>query len=228
MNGSIQLIDIEFHLNEPSIRIESDWFIILLFLATLILFLIIKKIYFNTHKNKSQFKPVELTLDIGNASMTYSIERNYENLEIAHRIYIELITRKAAMPIDDMNDVIKEIYDSWYSLFQITRDEIKKITGESLQNLEKTNTLIKMSTDILNKGLRPHLTQYQAKFRKWYSEELEKQANNGKSPQEIQRCYPEYDELIESMVKVNDTLIEYSEQLNKFIVSENETNTKSL
>jgi transcriptional regulator with XRE-family HTH domain len=37
------------------------------------------------------------------------------------------------------------------------------------------NTLITLwLTDILNKGMRPHLAEYQAKFRKWYDEALSK------------------------------------------------------
>lgn len=199
--------------------VESNWYFLILFFLIIVLLYGIKKFVFN--KYIANIKPVELTLGFGNSSIKYNIERNYQNLEIAHRIYIELITRKAAMPIDNENDVIKEIYDSWYSLFQITRNEIKNISGESLQNYGATEELIKMATDILNKGLRPHLTQHQAKFRKWYDEELEYPNSKGKSPQEIQRNYPEYCELIESMVGVNKLLIEYAKQLNNFIVGKN-------
>ena len=195
--------------------VESNWYFLILFFLIIVLLYGIKKFVFN--KYIANIKPVELTLGFGNSSIKYNIERNYQNLEIAHRIYIELITRKAAMPIDNENDVIKEIYDSWYSLFQITRNEIKNISGESLQNYGATEELIKMATDILNKGLRPHLTQHQAKFRKWYDEELEYPNSKGKSPQEIQRNYPEYSKLIESMIGVNKLLIEYAKQLNKFI-----------
>lgn len=199
--------------------VESNWYFLILFFLIIVLLYGIKKFVFN--KYIANIKPVELTLGFGNSSIKYNIERNYQNLEIAHRIYIELITRKAAMPIDNENDVIKEIYDSWYSLFQITRNEIKNISEESLQNYGATEELIKMATDILNKGLRPHLTQHQAKFRKWYDEELEYPNSKGKSPQEIQRNYPEYCELIESMVGVNKLLIEYAKQLNNFIVGKN-------
>lgn len=200
--------------------VESNWYFLILFFLIIVLLYGIKNFLFNKYAN---IKPVELTLGFGNSSIKYNIERNYQNLEIAHRLYIELITRKAAIPIDDENDVFKEIYDSWYSLFQITRNEIKKLSGESLQNYGAAEELIKMATDILNKGLRPHLTQYQAKFRKWYDEELEYPNSKGKSPQEIQRNYPDYGELIESMIEVNKLLIEYSKQLNNFVIGKNNT-----
>jgi len=41
------------------------------------------------------------------------------------------------------------------------------------------------------------------------------------TPREIQRNFIEYSELIESMTKVNKLLIEYAEQLNKFIIGTN-------
>ena len=217
LNESIHILNIELYTNKPSLMVEFNWYILIVFFFLIITSYVIKKIILK-NRTEADIKPVELTLSFGNSSIKYNIERNYENLEIAHRIYIELITRKAAMPIDNENDVIKEIYDSWYSLFQITRNEIKNISGETLQNYMKAEELIKMATDILNKGLRPHLTQYQAKFRKWYSEELENPKNKGKSPQEIQREYKEYVKLVESIKEVNNILVEYAEQLNKFII----------
>lgn len=217
LNESIHILNIELYTNKPSLMIEFNWYILILFFFLIIASYVIRKTILK-NRTEADIKPVELTLSFGNSSIKYNIERNYENLEIAHRIYIELITRKAAMPIDNENDVIKEIYDSWYALFQITRNEIKNISGETLQNYMKAEELIKMATDILNKGLRPHLTQYQAKFRKWYYEELENPKNKGKSPQEIQIEYKEYAKLVESIKEVNNILVEYAEQLNKFII----------
>lgn len=225
MNGTTQLLNIEFDYNMPSIVLESNLYLIAVFLVVVALLVYgIKRFFLRKNISRVDFELVELTLGIGNSNIRYEIRRNYENLEIAHRIFIELITRKAAIPIDEINDVIKEIYDSWYSLFQITRCEIKNISGESLQKSGQSEELIKMATDILNKGLRPHLTQYQAEFRKWFEEELGKSESTGKSPQEIQRNFHKYADLIESMKQVNTLLIEYKEQLNKFIVVEGDSN----
>ena len=209
MNETIKFF--ELYYEHPSLVIKFNFILFGIILIYLIwYFLIIKK-------RKTDFKLVELTLDSNGPHMKYEIQRNYENLEIAHRIYTELITRKAALPIDYENEVIKEIYDSWYFLFQTTRNEIKSLSGKTLEDGNKSEKLIEMSTDILNKGLRPHLTKYQAKFRKWYDEELEKDENKGKCPQEIQKNFSEYNELVKSMKEVNQLLIEYSEQLHKFI-----------
>lgn len=223
MNNTAQIINIELDYIKPSIILESDWSFIILFLIFIICLYVIKY-FINKRYINSNLTPVELILGFGGSRIKYNIQRNYENLKIAHRIYIELITRKAAIPIDEENDVINEIYDSWYSLFKITREEIKEISGDTLQKDGQAEELIKMTTDILNKGLRPHLTQYQTKFRKWYIEELNKQENIGKSPQEIQRNFPEYVNLIESMKQVNILLRDYAEQLNKFILNDDQTN----
>jgi len=74
-----------------------------------------------------------------------------------------------------------------------------------------------MVTRVLNEGLRPHLTRFQGKFRKWYAKELDKDENTELSPQEIQAKYPEFKELIKSMKEVNILLRTYAEELNKFI-----------
>jgi len=59
-----------------------------------------------------------------------------------------------------------------------------------------------------NKGLRPHLTRWQARFRQWYGEALKKSPD--KSPQEIQRDFPQYRELVEDLIRVNKQLVEYA------------------
>ena len=40
---------------------------------------------------------------------------------VAWKLYIELTTRKAALPFDENHDLIAEVYDSMYVLFGITR-----------------------------------------------------------------------------------------------------------
>jgi len=159
----------------------------------------------------------ELSFDIQGSKINYKVIRNNQNLKIAHRIYIELITRKAAIPFDEENDVIFEVYNSWYSLFKVIREEIKNISDHTLFYREKRDDLELMASDILNKCLRPHLTKYQSSFRKWYEEEIEDPKNRGKSPQEIQRKYPHYSDLINDMKEVNGLLIKYKQELEKFI-----------
>lgn len=111
---------------------------------------------------------------------------------------------------DEEDDVIVEVYDSLYKFFQITREAIKDIPVERLKHSEE---LISLTDRVLNDGLRPHLTKWQARFRKWYLQELEKQPD--KSPQEIQRAFPDYDLLVEDLIETNNRMIKYSELMKK-------------
>lgn len=209
LNNTQSLINLYY--TDYSVGLEFHFLVVAL-IATMAILLFLYQVY----QKKFHIRYIDLNFDAKLLTCTYHLEQNYENLEIAHRIYTELITRKAAILIEPDKDVIMEIYDSWYTLFKTTREEIKKLSGQSLRS-DYCGDLVSMSIDILNKGLRPHLTTYQAKFRKWYSEELNKSENVGKSPQEIQRIYPEYAELIESMKKVNELLIQYAKNLKQFI-----------
>lgn len=131
---------------------------------------------------------------------------------LAHRIYIELITRKAAIAIDTENDVIEEIYNSWYKLFCIIRDEMKTLPIRYFNDKESQPVII-LSMKILNEALRPHLTEHQAKYRAW----LEKAKNNLKYknliPQELQKNYPDYNNLVQSMKTTNLILMDCSKSL---------------
>jgi len=203
-----EIIRFTFNSGKPSLTFETDWYFIGLVILLIILFFILK------FKRKNWWNVHEMEVEIsGTPKATFKVKRNSENLYVANRIYIELTTRKAAIPIDEENDVIEEIYNSWYNLFQIIRDEIKTLPGEYLKDHDPTNALIGLTTNILNKGLRPHLTLYQARFRKWYEIEKEKAENKNLSPQEIQKKYPEYDELIKSMKEVNKMLMSFSDEL---------------
>lgn len=150
---------------------------------------------------------------IGGQTIEYEILRSYRNIEIAHRVFIEIMTRKAGQPFDHENDVIVEIYNSWYEMFSLIRNEIKDIPGNLIKGNETTKNLVSLLMDVLNKGLRPHLTSYQAKYRKWWLSHEKEEI----SPQELQKKYPEYEEQVSSIREVNMMLVKYCEQLKKII-----------
>lgn len=196
---------------ELSLTLNLIVFLILIFVLTTVILL--WRRWF-----RQQFGIYDLEVEIsGTPKTSFKVQRNTENLKIANRIYTELITRKAAIMIEEDKDVIVEVYDSWCDLFKIIRDEIKNVPGNYLKNHDATEALIGLSTKILNEGLRPHLTTYQAKFRRWYSDALEDPNNKKLSPQEIQQQFPNYDDLIASMNEVNHTLIGYAEELRVLI-----------
>ncbi|MEC4048953.1 hypothetical protein OX284_005905 [Flavobacterium sp. SUN046] len=207
-----EIIRLSFDSHKPSLTIESDWLIIAIIVALLLFAYFIKRNF------SKWFNWYEMDVEIsGSPKISFKVERNYENLYIANRIYIELTTRKAAIKIDENHDSIEEIYDSWYQLFGIIRDEIKTVPGKYLKDHDPTSALIGLSRKILNDGLRPHLTEHQAKFRKWLENEKKQSVNKNLSPQEIQKNYPDFTNLVLSMKAVNLILANYAIELDKLI-----------
>ena len=41
---------------------------------------------------------------------------------VAWKLYVQLATRKAALPFDEKHDLISDVYDSLFALFGVTRD----------------------------------------------------------------------------------------------------------
>lgn len=217
MNDTINLVDIarvSVNTHQPSITLSSSWLVLCVVVIIIFLLIIVK--WFLLKNSKLRWQTLEIEIS-GTPKATFKVERNYENLYIANRIYIELITRKAAIPLDEENDIIEEVYDSWYKLFNIIREEIKSVPGKYLHDHDATQSLIGLTRTILNEGLRPHLTKYHAKYRKWLKENIDKPENANKTPQEIQKKYSEYNELVKSMKEVNKLLIDYSIELDKLI-----------
>jgi hypothetical protein len=154
-----------------------------------------------------------------NSILSKSFEINCAEIgmkdQIAYKLWVELSTRKIGLSIDYDNDVIIEIYNSWYEFFRITRELIKSVPINKIRKNESSYQLVEVAIEVLNEGIRPHLTKWQAKFRKWYFIESEKAENKGISPQELQKRFSGYEELIADMKRVNANLIRYKEILQK-------------
>jgi hypothetical protein len=152
---------------------------------------------------------------IGIGSNRVTIKPNTEDMQIAYKLWVELSTRKIGLEIDLNNDVIKEIYDSWYEFFSVTRELVKSIPVSKIRRDKSTKELVNISIDVLNEGIRPHLTRWQARFRRWYNSEIDKAENCILSPQDCQKKFPEYQELTKDLIAVNKRLIEYRSILAK-------------
>jgi hypothetical protein len=60
-------------------------------------------------------------------------------------------------------------------------------------------------------GLRPHLTQWQARFRRWYDHEVSQHPEL--SPQEIQQRFQQYQELLKDLRTANKELLQLAQAL---------------
>lgn len=167
---------------------------------------------------KSRFGIDEIEIDLFK-SAKIKITPNITDMQIAHKLWTELITRKVALPYDKEHDVIHEVYNSWYVLFSTTRELISEIPIELIRKEKSTQKLVTVMIDALNIGLRPHLTEWQAKYRVWYNSQAKRLELE--TPQEIQKSYDFYDELVEDLIKVNNVMSKYADDLKKISMGKN-------
>lgn len=170
------------------------------------------------------FKSFEIDqAEIGVGNNKFRFKPNLTDKQVAYAIWVELSTRKIGLPIDFDHDVIAEVYDSWFNFFSVTRDLVKGVPVNQVKR-DSTQAIIKLSIEVLNEGLRPHLTHWQARFRRWYERELAKY-DEGESgtvldPQEIQAKFPKYGELKADMLRVNEALIRYRRKMHELVLND--------
>lgn len=185
------------------INLSVDW--LLLLICLIIIFAIVKLIK-RLIKKKSR-KTVYLNgINFGVPNFSCSISCSSDVQEIAYKLWIEMVTRKIALPIEE-NDVISEIYDSWYSAFYSIRELLKTVPGYCL---EDASNLIDLTTKDLNAGMRPHLTKWQATYRRWYDNAI---SQSDDPPQIVQTRFPDYDDLFQDLCETNQHMIRFAEKM---------------
>ncbi|MGB3845885.1 MAG: hypothetical protein WA940_08455 [Sphingopyxis sp.] len=161
--------------------------------------------------------------DIGIGDQKLTFRPNMTDRQVAYAIWVELSTRKIGLPIEFDDDVISEIYDSWHGFFSVTRELVKGIPAQKVGR-DSTQKIIRLSIEVLNEGLRPHLTKWQARFRHWYDRELRKYDEGDGvevlDPQMIQEKFPQYEALKSDMERVNHSLMKYREKMLKLILKD--------
>jgi hypothetical protein len=152
--------------------------------------------------------------EVGFGDHKISFKPNNVDRQIAYSIWVELSTRKIGLPINLEDDVISEVYDSWYAFFGVTRELIKSIPVSKVRQ-DSTGKIIELSVEVLNEGLRPHLTKWQARYRNWYEHQLAKKSDV--EPQELQKQFPAYKELTHDLLTMNKKLIAYRTKMNELV-----------
>jgi len=93
------------------------------------------------------------------------IEGNWKIDEVqrnaAWEIYVELVTRVTVQELREDEGLLREALSSFYSLFQTTRDILKKY-GPSIASMGKKSdtTLGHVAVGVLNQVLRPVLAKW--------------------------------------------------------------------
>lgn len=196
--------------NNFSLNLEIGASLFLLLTVAGIIAIILKWVL---NKDGLPIFETELNIPLGGIG-SIKIKSNQEVKQIAHKAWAELATRKVGITFDPGNDVITEVYSSWYQLFQEIRNLIKEIPSNHLQN-KSTGKLVDILVKTLNEGLRPHLTKWQARFKKWYEVEAQKPSNKDKCPQDIQKEFPQYKELTAELLTINKELTTYIDELKR-------------
>ena len=133
--------------------------------------------------------------------------------QIAHCVWVDLSTRKIGLEIDINNDVLAELYQSWFKFLTATRDEIKRLPVSEM-DCENTQNILWLLLEIINDGIRPHLTKWSARFRFWYEHQNE---DSKAEPQELQTQFPQYYEMVADLMRTNDDMITRRDQLYNLI-----------
>lgn len=164
-----------------------------------------------------RWEAVEADVRLGGIG-SVRLRPNAEDIQIAHGAWVELATRKAALPFDREHDVIDDVYNSWYELFGQMRQLAKQFPAHKLRSNQDSREMLDLLVEALNKGLRPHLTRWQARFRRWYERALTEHPE--KSPQEVQRLYPQYEQLVSDLEQVSEDLREYTLVLKRIVTGQ--------
>jgi len=183
----------------------KDWLFVPQFLAGLVvgaglLYLLSRRL---RHGSAVTFA---LPFNLGSTTITAT----YADRVAAWKLYVQLVTRKAAIPFDEEHDTIVEVYDSLRKLFESTRTLLLDLPPSEYG---KSNGLASLMLRVMNDGVRPHLTFWQADFRRWWSASCESSESAGCSPQEIQRRFPRYRALVADLHRTNTELSKFADEL---------------
>jgi hypothetical protein len=201
------------------LHFDDSWNLVLVVSPMVLIGLILAVIAFKVFRTRLLGKDYEIDeaeIGIGNSKIT--VRPNYEDMQIAYQLYVELTTRKIGLPIDVEDDFLIEVYNSWYEFFKVTRSHIKAIPAQKIRKSKTTRAIVKVAIEVLNEGLRPHLSKWQARFRKWYDINSAKEDFKHKNPQDLQKEFPDFDKLVKEMKSVNKKLIEYRKTMKRLAI----------
>ncbi len=206
-----------------SVSIEPDWSIsmhVSLWLVApvaLAAALYVLWLWFRGRAGWHDFEIDQAEIGVGTGKLR--IKPNMTDRQVAYSVWVELSTRKIGLPIDFEHDVIAEVYDSWHTFFSVTRELVKLVPVNKVRQ-DSTQKIIKLSIEVLNEGLRPHLTKWQARFRRWYEHELDEASGDAViDPQDIQQKFPKWQELKTDMEQVNHYLMNYRKRMHALVMT---------
>ncbi len=155
------------------------------------------------------FKKFSISIPFLGLSGEWEVDDQQRNA--AWEIYIELVTRVTVVELKKDEGIIREALNSFYSLFNTTREILKKY-GPSIAVAGKHSdmTLGHVAVGVLNKVLRPLLAEWHPKL-----EAYEKKRSENTSIKEHERQWPQAAELRKKIAEVREELTVYADVLAK-------------
>jgi hypothetical protein len=175
-------------------------FIIGVVASALILWLIF------TRRARAQSMSINIPFGLGSATF----DLTPKDRVAAWKLHVQLVTRKAALPFDREHDVIADVLSSLFDLFQVARELLLEMPPSDSSDQRGVAGLM---VRVLNDGIRPTLTHWQADYRRWWEARLAEHENVSRSPQQIQREYPQYSQLVDELTRMNMELSKFSDEL---------------
>ena len=109
--------------------------------------------------------------------------------QLAYTFFMEITNRKVALSIDWNNDTLSDVYISWKTFFD---NSVSLLKNFPVEHAADARPVIKLIQEVLHEVLRPHLTRWQAAYRRWYETNSEGKRFRKLPPQEIQKHFPQF------------------------------------
>ena len=147
---------------------------------------------------------VDVKLDLKLFAVTGSWEPNDAERKAAWELYVELITRVAAVPLHD--GLLREALSSLYSLFGSSREVLRRY-GPSVAEPRRDGeySFGFLVVTMLNFAIRPVLAYWHPALEDW---ESRRPADQSRS--EYERAWPRHEELRSALDKTRDDLGVYA------------------
>lgn len=133
----------------------------------------------------------------------------FDNPDILFKQQVKnfLNTKRTLFKIDEDRDNFKETLDSYYSIYNFLREEMKIFDPKASKGSDEYKTANQMIEKLNN-----FLTSHQNNFRRWYEYTM---TNNidvmyDKDINEIQKEYRHYDTLVENFKELNEDFCEFA------------------
>ena len=155
---------------------------------------------------------LDVNLNLGIFSLGGKLKLEKEVIDAAWELYVELVTRVMLSDIDQFYGSVEEALDSYYSIFNKTRDILKKF-GPNLAKKESDEiSLAMIAISILNYVLRPFLSY-------WHPLLVDYESTREKSVSIIshEKKWPEYENFIFKMKEVRKDLKLYADLLSEIL-----------